>query len=323
MKTKDYSTFRWRAALILTPIIILLIACQPVFASTLGGLPGTTGSIPTFSHIIIFIMENHEFGSVIGSPQMPYFNLLAQQYTLLTEYHGVTHPSLPNYIALIGGDTLGITTDCTTCYVNATNLADLIENSGRTWRTYQEDMPSPCYTGSSGLYAQRHNPFMYFDDIRTNTPRCQQAVVPLTALDSDLASNTLPNFSFVVPNLCNSAHNCGLGVTDAWLKTWVSKVMASPAYDQNTLIVLTWDEGSSNQACCGIKSSGGRVATVFVSPLIRQGFQDTTPYTHYSLVKTIAESWGLPMLAHAADTQVNLIAAPFEKQLSNLAFVMR
>lgn len=323
MKTKEYSTFRWRAALILTPIIMLLIACQPVFASALDGLPGAAGVVPNFSHIIIFIMENHEFGSVIGSSQMPYFNSLAQQYTLLTQYHGVTHPSLPNYIALIGGDTLGITTDCSTCYVNATNLADLIENSGRTWRTYQEDLPSPCYTGSSGLYAQRHDPFIYFDDIRTNTPRCQQDVVPLTVLDSDLASNTLPNFSFVVPNLCNSAHNCGLNVTDDWLKTWVSKVMSSPAYDQNTLIVLTWDEGSSDQACCGLKSAGGRVATVLISPLVRQGFQDTTPYTHYSLLKTIAEGWGLPMLAHAADAQENLIAAPFEKQLSTLAFGMR
>ena len=355
MKRNDHATKTWRTSLITTVVIILLGACQPAFASTVDefsdanpqppasstfppqkSLPGAAvsasasptvtaapGLTPDFSHIIIFVMENHEYGSVIGKTQMPYFNSLAQQFTLLTQYHGVTHPSLPNYISLIGGDTFGINSDCLTCYVNAPNLPDLIEASGRTWRTYQEDMPSPCFIGNSGNYAQKHNPFLYFDNIRTNTQRCQQDVVPLTALDSDLTNNTLPNFSFIVPNLCDSGHNCTLSVVDAWLKTWVSKVMASPAYDQHTLIVLTWDEGQTNQTCCGINSAGGRVATVLISPLARQGFQDNTPYTHYSLLKLIAESWGLARLAHAADATENLIAAPFQKQLSFVPLLTR
>ncbi len=258
-------------------------------------------------------MENKEFTSVIGSPQMPFFNSLANQYTLLTQYYATTHPSLPNYISLIGGDTLGISTDCNTCWVNAANLADLIEAKGLTWRTYQEDMPAPCYLGDTTLYAQKHDPFIYFNNIRTNSARCQHDIVPLSWLDSDLANNKLPNFSFIVPNLCDSSHNCSVSVTDAWLKTWVTRVMNSPAYDKNTLIVLTWDEGQGSQTCCGFSSGGGRVATVLVSPLVRQGYQDNTAYTHYSLLKTIAESWGLQQLGHASESQVSLITAPFGK----------
>ncbi len=261
-------------------------------------------------------MENKEYSSVIGSSQMPFFNSLAGKYTLLTHDYATAHPSLPNYISLVGGSTLGITSDCSTCWVNATNLGDLVEAKGLTWRTYQEDMPSACYLGNTSLYAQRHDPFIYFNDIRSNTARCQHDIVPLSWLDGDLANNKLPNFSFIVPNLCNSSHDCSLSVTDSWLKTWVSKVMNSPAYDQNTLIVLTWDEGQSSQSCCGLGSGGGQIATVLVSPLVRQGYRDNTPYDHYSLLKTIAESWGLQQLGHAADQQVSLIAAPFEKTQS-------
>jgi len=275
--------------------------------------PTAPRAVPNFSHVIVFILENKEYTSVVGNTQMPYFNTLARQYTLLTHYFAISHPSLPNYIALVGGDTLGITSDCSKCWVNSPNLADLIESAGLTWRTYQESMPSPCDTSDNSLYAHRHDPFIYFDDIRTNAARCQNGIVPLTALDSDLANNSLPDFSFIVPNLCNSSHNCALSVTDAWLNTWVTKVMASQAYDQHTLIVVTWDEGQSNQTCCGFSSGGGRVAIVLISPLVRQGFRDNTSYTHYSLLKTIAESWGLQALGQAADAQVSLIAAPFEK----------
>ncbi len=281
-------------------------------ASTITPAPG---EVPNFSHVIVFIMENKEYTSVIGSSQMPFYNSLADKYALLTHYFATTHPSLPNYISLIGGDTLGITSDCSTCWVNGANLADAIEAKGLTWRTYQEDMPAPCYQGNTTLYAQRHDPFIYFDDIRTNTARCQQGIVPLTSLSSDLANNTLPNFSLIVPNLCNSSHDCSLSVTDAWLKTWVTKVMDSPAYEKNTLIVLTWDEGQSSQTCCGFSSGGGRVATVLVSPLAKQSYRDNTPYSQYSLLKTIAESWGLQQLGHTADPQVKSILAPFEKTL--------
>jgi hypothetical protein len=128
--------------------------------------------VPDFHHIVIVVFENKEYGTVIGNPQMPYFNELAKTYTLLTQHYAVAHPSLPNYLALIGGDTFGVTFDCTKCIFDATTLPDLIEASGRTWKSYQEDMPSPCYAGAeAGNYAMKHNPFMYFDPIRLDAAR--------------------------------------------------------------------------------------------------------------------------------------------------------
>ncbi len=295
----------------ITPLPDTVLPVTGVNPTANPSVTAAARAVPYFSHVIVFVMENKEYTSVVGNSQMPFFNSLARQYTLLTHYYAVTHPSLPNYISMIGGDNLGITTDCNTCWVKATNLGDLIDSGGLTWRAYQESMPSACYLGNTNLYAQRHDPFIYFDDIRTDTARCQHDIVPLSWLDDDLANNKLPNFSFIVPNLCNSSHDCALSVTDAWLKNWVNKVMASKAYDSHTLIVLTWDEGQSNQTCCGFSYGGGRIATVLVSPLVQQGYRDNTPYTHYSLLKTIAESWGLEKLNHANDSQENLIASPF------------
>jgi acid phosphatase len=280
-----------------------------------GSNPTQPGAkVPDFSHVIIILFENHEFGVVAGNTrQMPYFNQLAAENVLLTQFYAISHPSLPNYIALIGGDTLGITTDCQTCYVNGTNLPDLIEAAHRTWKTYQEDMPSACFVGSGDKYAQRHNPFIYFDDIRTNAARCQASVAPLTQLDTDLAGAGLPNYSFITPNLCNSAHDCGLDVSDGWLHGMITKLTSAKSFDDHSLIIVTFDEGQGNHSCCGLgTSAGGQVATLLISKLAKPGFQDATPYSHYSIIKTLAAAWGMPELGHAADPQTNLILAPWK-----------
>jgi hypothetical protein len=270
--------------------------------------------VPNFERIVIILFENKEFGSVIGNPLMPNFNKLASEYTLLTQYYAVIHPSLPNYIALIGGDTFGIKTDCNGCFVNSQSLPDLIEASGRTWKTYQEDMPKPCYLGDTNVYAQKHNPFMYFDPIRLDTARCERSIVPLTALQTDIDTDSLPNFIFITPNLCNDAHDCGLDVADAWLTDLLGRLV--PALDgtgESYLLVMTFDEGQGTHSCCGLPIlAGGRVATVFYSPLVKNGFEDSTPYTHYSLLKTISEAWGLPYLGHAAEDNNVLITAPWK-----------
>jgi acid phosphatase len=215
---------------------------------------------------------------------------------------------------MIGGDTFDITKNCENCYINAQSLPDLIESSGRTWKTYQEDMPTPCFLGSKGDYAQKHNPFIYFDPIRTNPQRCQNSIVPLTQLDVDIAAGVLPNFIFVTPNLCNDAHDCNLKTADTWLQDFAPKLIAAlNVTGQPYLIILTWDEGQGNHSCCGLPTeAGGRVATVLISPQIKSGFQDDTPYTHYSLLKTIAASWGLPFLGHAADESNAIIATPWK-----------
>ncbi len=321
-------------------ISLLVLSCQPALTETpslppvtLEPLPMSTPAaadvtsapmiesapvplplVPNFSHIVMIVFENKEFDSVIGNGKMAYFNLLANSYTLLTSHYAVAHPSLPNYLAFIGGDTFGVLDDCEDCFVNAPSLPDLIEQSGRTWKTYQDDMPDPCFVGSTLRYQQKHNPFIYFDSIRLDAERCQRSVVPLTQLDGDIALNDLPNFMFIAPDICYSSHDCDLDLADGWLKSLLDKLYpVLESTGEPFLIILTFDEGRTSQSCCGLpESAGGRVATILISPQVKQNFKDETPYSHYSILKTISEAWGLTKLGHAADMETNLIAAPWK-----------
>jgi len=325
--------------LFLLPLILILTACalSPVTVTSAPVPPTKTSSptpvppaatpnpsitpsptparlVPNFDYIVVIVFENREFEKIVGNPAMPVFNRLAQDYTLLTQHYAVTHPSLPNYLAMIGGDTFGIKRNCDDCFINAPSLPDLIEASGRTWKTYQEDMPEPCFIGSGMVYAQKHNPFVYFDPIRLDAARCERSVRPLTDLSSDLAAGSLPNFVFITPNLCNDAHDCGLDVADVWLASQMqSLINFFGTTSQSFLVILTWDEGQGDFSCCGLpEKAGGRVATILISPQVKNGFEDATPYTHYSLLKTIAEAWGLPYLGHAADDSNALIVLPWK-----------
>jgi len=260
------------------------------------------------------MFENKEFGSVIGNSRMPNYNRLAQEYTLLTQYYAIRHPSLPNYIALMGGDTFGIDSNCRDCFIDAPSLPDLIEESGRTWKTYQEDMPEPCFLGDKGDYVQKHNPFVYFDPIRLDRARCERSVVPLTALQTDIETDALPNFFFIKPNICNDSHDCKLDVSDAWLtELLLTLIPALDATGESYLVVMLFEEGQGDHSCCGLpEKAGGRVPVVLYSPLVKNGFEDDTPYTHYSLLKTISEAWGLEYLGHAAEDNHVLILAPWK-----------
>jgi phosphatidylinositol-3-phosphatase len=276
--------------------------------------PTVVSFVPNFSHIVFIVFENREFGSVVDNPKMPYFNELAKEYTLLTQHYAVIHPSLPNYIALMGGDTFGIKTNAEDQSVDAVSFPDLVEQSGRTWKTYQEDLPEPCFEGSTSTYAKKHNPFIYFAPIRTDTARCNRTIVPLTELYTDLAQNTLPDFVFITPNICNDAHDCSLDIADQWLRKLNVKLLDYlNKSGEPYLMLITFEEGQGNSSCCGLPAkAGGRVPTVLVSPQVKAGFQDDTQYTHYSVLKTISEAWGLPYLGKAAEEQNVLIEKPWK-----------
>lgn len=269
--------------------------------------------VPAFDHIVMILLENKEISTVIGNSQMKNFNRLAEENTLLTQHYAIMHPSLPNYLALVGGDTFQITQNCENCFIDARSLADEIEESGRTWKTYQEHMPEPCFIGSTLRYVQKHNPFIYFNAIRLDQSRCQRSIVPLTELETDLTNNTLPNFVFITPDLCHSAHDCDLKTVDEWLAPWLEKLQNHPSLAKNSLIILTWDEGQGQHTCCDLPEGGGRVATILISPDGKKGFQDETLYTHYSILKTILHAWDLPEIGHSADPQTNLITAPWQQ----------
>lgn len=271
--------------------ILLTMALLSVNFSVTPKIAVSASGIPAFDHIFVIVMENHAESQIIGNATAPYVNGLAAQYGLTTNYHAVAHPSLPNYLALAGGSTFGVTSDCTTCYQAQPNLAaDRIAPSGRTWKAYMETMPTACYTpASSGTYAKKHNPFVYFDDIRNVPTQCANDV-PYTQLATDLQSSaTTPNFVWITPNLCNDMHDCSVAVGDTWLKNNVAPILNSPAYTaQNSLVVITWDENDG--------SSGNTVATLIISKSTPAGFRSAVNYTHYSLLRTIEDAWGLAPL---------------------------
>jgi Phospholipase C len=273
--------------------------------------------VPGFDHIVLIMLENEYLQDVIGDAQMPHLNALAKQNVLLSNYFAIGHPSLPNYLALVSGSSQNIASDCLNCFVNQPNLADEIEASGRTWKSYQESLPSPCFVGNAGHYAQWMNPFIYFDSIRLDATRCDRSIVPLTQLDKDLAANQLPNFSLIMPNLCDSGHSCVAETSDNWLNAMVAKLQASPALGQNSLIIITFDEGvqDNTATCCGkTTKTKGQIPAVLISPLARQGFNDPAIYSHYNLLKTILAAWNLPGLGQTAQDYVEPIVAPWNTQ---------
>jgi hypothetical protein len=304
-----------------TPSQVPMLTNTPAPISTETKMATTTPTplVPVLDHVVIFMFQNKEFTSVIKNTQMPVFNQFADEYTLLEGYYAVTHPSLPNYIALIAGDTFGIETDYPNVVLNAPILPDSIEASGRTWKAYMESMPEACGLQDTLSYVQKHNPFVFFKSIRENLSRCREHIVPLEELGRDIQQGTLPNYVFISPNLCHSGHetttrpdDCGYRDVDHWMAGWLDQLVYYPGLMDKGVIVLDWDEGQGNHTCCGFESGGGRVATVLISNRVEQGFVDPNPYTHYSLVRTIAESWSMPAPGNATDNEkAPLIIAPW------------
>ena len=170
-----------RSAALLIALAAAPLACGHATPGGSVSLPSGVPA-PTSSHVITIVMENKEYGSIIGNADAPYVNRLAARYGLATNSYGVRHPSLPDYLALTSGSTHGIDSDCTDCHVDARNVVDQLEAARFTWKAYMEDMPKPCFRGAgSGGYAKKHNPFAYYDDVAGDPRRCRR-IVPFDQL---------------------------------------------------------------------------------------------------------------------------------------------
>jgi hypothetical protein len=184
------------------------------------------------------------------------------------------------------------------------NLVDALEVSGKSWKSYQEDVPGPCFLGaSSGNYAMKHNPFVYFRDIREDPARCQQ-VVPLPQLADDLQTGALPDFAWVTPNLQHDMHDGSVAEGDQWLAGFLPPILASDAWRQNGLVLVTWDEGRGDSACCG-GAVGGHTPLLVLTPAGKPGYHPPHPVTHYGVLRTIEEVWGLPYLGKSGEPGVD------------------
>jgi phosphatidylinositol-3-phosphatase len=267
------------------------MACAAVICALLvAGAATATAPAPAFDHVVVIVFENKEATKVLGNRAAPTFNSYARRYAKLTRYYGVTHPSLPNYLALVSGSTQGITTNCTGCVIDAQNLADTIEASGRTWKTYAEGLPAPGFLGASkGRYAKKHNPFAYFRAI-ADDPARRARLVPLARLAPDLRAGALPSFSLVVPDLCHSMHDCPVSVGDAWLRSQAAKFLKLP----KTVVFVVFDEGATSIG------GGGHTVALALGTAVRSGSRFTRVTSHYGILRTIEQAWGLPLLGHSA-----------------------
>jgi hypothetical protein len=285
------------------PLIAACVAAALVAAAC--GRPAPTAELATpataalprsaSSHIGVIVMENKEATDVVGASR--YVSALARRYAIASRSYAIRHPSLPNYLALTSGSTHGITSDCTDCHVSGRNIVDQLEAAGISWKGYMEDLPSPCSpVAGVGRYAMKHDPFMYYDDVARNPRRCRK-VVPFEQLASDLRRGALPTFSFISPNLCNDTHDCDVATGDHFLSGLVPKLLRESG--PHGFVVLTWDEGVTNDGCC-TDASGGRIATVVAGPDVRRDATSNRPVDHYGVLRTIESALRLPPLGGAA-----------------------
>ncbi len=267
-----------------------------------GDFTLTTRAAPVqFGHVVIVVEENHSYSSVIGSPEMPYLNGLADQYGLATNYFANTHPSIGNYFMLTAGQII-TNDDAFNGTVTADNLVRQLVAAGKTWKSYAESLPSVGYTGGDVYpYSKHHNPFAYLSDV-LNSPTQRNNLVPFSQFATDLAANNLPKYSFIVPNMLNDAHDGTLADADSWLQTNIAPLIANTVFQQDGLLVIVFDESHSSDTQHG----GGQVPLVIVSPKAKPGFRSTSFYQHESTLRLMAQGVGLTSLPGAAATAADM-----------------
>ncbi|HWF80021.1 MAG TPA: alkaline phosphatase family protein [Streptosporangiaceae bacterium] len=256
-----------------------------------------------YTHVIWIFMENHSFKTIIGSSQAPFINSMATKCGLATNYHNITHPSLPNYVAATSGvGYQGLARFLTDCDPTGSCLtsARSIFGQGETWRSYEESMPANCRKTNAGEYAVRHNPAAYY----TTLKGCGKFDVPFGKLKGDLSRNTLPAFSFITPNLIDDMHDGTVADGNKWLSVNLPTILNSREYrNGSTAVFITWDEGEGGTVTkCATNTTdvGCRVATIVISPSTKAGTRSKTLFNHYSLLGTAEQLLGLRKLNMAS-----------------------
>jgi hypothetical protein len=240
--------------------------------------------VPTPDHVMVVIFENEDATNIVGAADAPYLTSLARSGATFTDAHGETHPSQPNYLALFSGSTQGVVDDSCPLTFSGPNLAAQLHAAGRTSVGYSEGLPSAGYTGcNAGDYARKHNPWVDFPDLPASVNQ------PYSALPSGFAA--LPTVSFVVPNLCNDMHDCGVATGDTWARDHLSGYVTW-AQQHNSLLVVTFDEDNG--------SSANHIATVLVGPMVKAAPSDQR-IDHCNLPRTLEDMYGLPPLGQAVD----------------------
>ena len=299
--------------------------------STCGSANGipvcrATSGIPLFSHVFVIVMENTSKASLDAATNTPYLKALAAASATGSDYHGTSHPSLPNYLALTSGDDQGVKCDCSPvgaacticstlpfptgcgCNQGVAHLGDQLEAGGKTWKAYGEDMGTACNTATAGGYAPKHMPFLYYDDMHAGDAgaRCTSHVVPYTGFAADLTGTT-PAFSFIAPSLSNDMHGTGLQQAaadvaqgDTWLSTNAKAILDSAAFKNGGLLVIVWDEDDGSGGLNPLSKTDDPVPIFVLSPYAKtSAFVSSVRADHFSLLATIEDGLGLPRMGSA------------------------
>jgi hypothetical protein len=250
---------------------------------SLVGMDAKAVQPPKFTRIFVFVLENQDFWIANLESHLA---SLSNKGLLLTNYKATTHPSQPNYISMIAGDTMGVKSNGDND-VEGRNLVDLLEEKGLSWKAYQEDYPENCFAKSAGKYKRKHNPFISMNAVRNNPERCAK-IVNADQLWKDLESDSLPHFMFYTPNNDNNGHDTTIFHAGKWSSKFVHKLLEHKAIREETLVILTFDEG--------LYIGKNKVFTLLIGNGINPGTMDNTRYTHYSLLKSVEENFGLESL---------------------------
>jgi acid phosphatase len=288
---------RWGWLLVL---LSLGLGCGGGGTSSIPAPPVQTplpASVPTFEHVVLLVEENHNYSEVIGNSAMPYLNSLASQNGLATEYFANAHPSIPDYLMLTTG-LMETADDNFSGTINDDNVVRELVKAGKSWKAYQESLPSTGYLGNDvPPYLRHHNPFVYLSDVQNSASQAAN-IVPFTQFAADLANGTLPQYAFITPNEDDDAHSGTLATADSWLQSNIGPLLANSAFKNSGLLIITFDEGDSSD----VQEGGGHVATVIISSQSKAGYQSKTNYQHQSTLRLVLESSGVTTFPGMAAT---------------------
>lgn len=330
---------------LLSAAIVLTISA-PLAGGATAAVPkatAATAQVPRYDHVFYLVEENHGFDQIIGNPAAPTINALAKNYGYASQYYAITHPSGPNYVAMLAGGTFGVGSDNPywLFHVNQPSLMSQLDAAHLSWKGYYQGMPYAGYRGycypvrclgvpdSDTLYIAKHNGIVYFHSVNSN-PSDLAKMQPLGSLHADLSTGNVPNFSYIVPDECSDMHgappvcvdsgnpgdiddNYLVSTADKFVASTVSQITNAPVWrHSNNAIVITFDEGDNgdNSGCCGATTGGGRALTVVVTNHGPRHLVDPTPYNHYSLLSALQHAFGVGCLAATCDTATIKPMAP-------------
>jgi len=298
---------------ILTALLLGLTASRPgtrLTAASESGADAIASTSVQAQHVVIVMLENHSYSSMIGSSSMPFLNRLARHYAYAKSYYANTHPSIGNYFEMTTGQII-TNNDSYTQTVTADNIVRHLVSAKKSWKEYTEGLPYVGYIGgNNGEYTQHHNPLSYFSDVRNSSTQ-RKNLVPFTQFSTDISNHALPRYSFVVPDDDHNGHDCPdtipscsdserLSAVDSWLQANIQPLTLSSDFNafQGGLLIIVVDESNTTDTAHG----GGHVAWVVAGPGVKNGYVSSNLYQHQSTLRFASEAAGLTTFPGSAAT---------------------